>query len=184
MNRPVIQLSGGWPISSIALVDPPAPSVKPPAAATASSETENRRLLQAAKALEQAAEEIREFGRQMLTSHREQLIQLSIEIAARILAKDIQQRNYEIEKIVNQALEEIPQGRPVTVKLNPEDLKAYQQVLSQMEGRKPTHIHPVADGTIGPGQCVLETEQGVIEWMIEELLKRISDALFSEGLNA
>jgi flagellar biosynthesis/type III secretory pathway protein FliH len=181
MSTPVIQLSGASPISSVALVDPPVPAAKTPVPQTPSSEMEIRRLRQAAAALEQAAEEIGNFSRQLFSSHREQLIRLSIEIAAKVLAKEIHQRNYEIEKIISQALEEVPQGRPVTVKLNPEDLKTYQQILSQKDAQTLSHIHPVADGSVGPGQCIIETEQGVIEWIIEEHLKRISDALLPDS---
>jgi flagellar biosynthesis/type III secretory pathway protein FliH len=181
MSTPVIQLSGGSPISSVALVDTPRPTVQTPVAQPASSDAEIRRFRQAAAALEQAAQDIQDFSRQLFSSHREQLIRLSIEIAAKVLAKDIHQRNYEIEKIISQALEEVPQGRPVTVKLNPEDLKTYQKVLGQKDGPAPPHIHLAADGTVGPGQCIIETEQGVIEWIIEEHLKRISDALLSSS---
>lgn len=180
MSTPVVQLNGASPISSVALVDTPRPAAKT-RAPSVSSETEIRRVRQSAAALDRGVEEIQEFGRQLFSSHREQLIRLSIEIAAKVLAKDIHERNYEIEKILSQALEEVPQGRPVTVKLNPEDLKTYQQTLDRKDPQTTAHLHLAADSTVGPGQCIIETEQGVIEWIIEEHLKRISDALLASS---
>ncbi len=176
MNPPTVQLQSDSPISSVALIDPPEPRSKTPAPA-AQTEAENKKIRQAARALEQAAGDIREYGRQLVGSHREQLIRLSIEIAAKVLAKEIHDRNYDMERILSQALEEVPKGKPVTVKLNPEDLKTCQQTLSQPSSGPPESIQLTADWTVRPGECIVQTEQGVIEWIIEDHLKRISAAL-------
>jgi len=183
MSRPTVQLKSNSPISSVALVDQPKPAVKTTVSA-AGREAEIQKLQLTIKALEQAAEDLQEYGRQLFASHREQLIRLSIEIAAKVLAKDIHERNYEIEKIITQALEEIPKGQPVTVKLNPDDLKTCQQALDQKDEGAPEHLHLAPDWTIGPGECVVETEQGVIEWIIEDHLNRISNALLGSSRNA
>lgn len=183
MNEPVIQLTSDSPISSVTLVDNPKPTAKTPVS-SARIEAEIQKIRQAVKALEQAAVDIREYGRRLFSSHREQLIRLSLEIAAKVLAKDIHERNYEIEKILTQALEEIPKGQPVTVKLNPDDFKTYQKALNQ-EGCQPIdHLHLASDRAVGPGECIIETEQGVIEWIIEDHLNRISSALLGSNPNS
>lgn len=182
MNRPVVQLTSDSPISSVGVVDKPSSAIKS-SSAPVHPEAESQKVRQAIRALEQATEEIQNVGRELLASHREQLVRLSIEIAAKVLAKDIHERNYEIEKILSQALEEVPQGKPVTVKLNPEDLKTCQQTLAQQTETQ-QYLHLAADGSVGPGECVLETEQGVIEWIIEDHLKRISSALLGSYSNS
>ena len=35
----------------------------------------------------------------------------------------------------------------------------------------------VGDAGIGPGQCVVETDKGMVEYFIEEHLKQVSEAL-------
>lgn len=182
MSKPVVQLTTDSPISSVTLVDSPKPSAKT-SVPSARTEAELQKVRQAAGALEKAAADIQAYGRQLFTSHREQLVRLSIEIAAKILAKDIHERNYDIEKILIQALEEVPKGQPVTVKLNPDDLKTYQQTLKQEPRQLEDHLHLASDWTVGPGQCIVETEQGVIEWIIEDHLKRISSALLGSNPN-
>ena len=182
MSKPVVQLTSDSPISSVALIDNPNTG-KSVSKSSTHSEEEIQKINQVTGALQQAAEAIQECGQQMVSSHREQLVRLSIEIAAKVLAKDIHERNYEIEKILTEALEEVPTGQSVTVKLNPEDLKTYQQLLDQKACQPPSHIQLAPDWTVGPGQCIVETTQGVIEWIIEEHLKRISAALLGSSEN-
>ena len=174
--KPVkIQLSTASPISSVSFVDRPkkAQAVEP---VSVQCEADNQTLLSAAEALRKSAEEIQAFGRDLFASHREQLVRLSLEIAAKVLGKDIQERNYEMEKILMQALEDSP-GGPVTVRLNPEDLKTCRKLLEENHLPGPDKVQFQPDQSLGPAECAVETSRGVIEWRIEEHLKQISSAL-------
>ena len=179
MSQPAVQLTSASPISSVAMIDSPTEEAALPK--TISSEPDIQKIIQAVQALDQAALDLQESASQVFSSHREQLIRLSIEIAAKVLAKDVHERNYEIEKILTQALEEVPTGQPVTVKLNPEDFQTCQKALEQGSFKQPDRIQLVSDGTIDPGQCTAQTEQGVIEWIVDEHLNRISEALLGNA---
>jgi len=175
MKATVVHLPSGAPISSAALVA--RPTRPEPQAARPAPTPPSRQIQQALAALQKAAEQMQESALRLFASHREQLIRLSIEIAAKILAKDIQEHNYQIESILQQALEGIGRDRPMTIRLNPQDLQTIQQTAEKTDGANSALIRWIPDPTVKPADCVIETEEGIIEWIIEEHLKRISEAL-------
>lgn len=176
MKKTVVHLPLGAPISSASVVDRPPRTAAP---APRPQNPPNRQIQQALAVLQKAAEQMQETAQRLFASHREQLIRLSIEIAARILAKEIQDQNYQIEAILRQALEGIGSDRPMTIRLNPQDLQTIQQTAAKSDGTDAPLIRWIPDPTIQPAECVIETEEGIIEWIIEEHLRRISDALLS-----
>ena len=128
-------------------------------------------------ALQRAAENLERYTEELFLSHKEQIVRLSIEIASKILAKDQQTQNYEIEKIVSQALQTVPASRQTTIRLNPDDLKTIQQMIDANKFKAPEGVHFTGDASIGPAECMIETDHGVIEYLIEEHLKQVASAL-------
>ena len=59
-------------------------------------------------ALEHALKELQKLRESIFNSHREQIAQLSVAIAEKILCKEISTENYEIEKIISKALGAAP----------------------------------------------------------------------------
>lgn len=177
MKTAVLHLPSGAPISSATVV------AEPPQTKTQVSRPQpplpNRQIQQALCALQQATEQVQECAGRLFASHREQLIRLSIEIAAKILAKDIQERNYQMEAILQQALEGIPQDRPMTVRFNPQDLQTFQATGEKNDSDLPALLRMIPDPSVRPGECIIETEEGIIEWIIQEHLNRISEALLA-----
>ncbi len=177
MKTLIVQLPSTAPISSASIIDPPKCPAQP--AARSESPLPNRQIQQALEALRQAAEQMQESAGRLFASHREQIIRLSIEIAAKILAKDIHEQNYQMETILQQALEGIPQDRPITIRLNPKDLQTCQEMMEKTGAEQPALIRLIPDPTVQPAECIVESEQGIIEWIIDEHLKRISEALLA-----
>ena len=128
-------------------------------------------------ALQQAAENLERYTEELFLSHKEQIVHLSIEIASKILAKDQHERNYEIEKIVSQALQTVPTSKKTMVRLNPNDLKTMQQMTDANQFTTPEGVHFTGDVSIGPAECIIETDHGVIEYLIEEHLKQVASVL-------
>ncbi len=177
MKTTVIHLPSVAPISSAALVA--APQRRQPQTHSDQTTPQNRQIQQALLALHQAAEQMQQSSLRLFASHREQLIRLSIEIAAKILAKDTQEQNYQIEDILRQALEGIPCDRPITVRLNPQDLQTCQQTVEKNDTAQLALLRMIPDPSVRPAECIIETEDGIIEWIVQEHLKRISDALLA-----
>jgi flagellar assembly protein FliH len=129
------------------------------------------------KVLQQAAETLQRNTAELFFSHKEQIVRLSVKIAAKILAKNVQEQNYEIEKIISQALQTVPVSKQITIRLNPDDLKTMQELTNTNQFTAPQGVRFTHDASIGPSQCIIETDHGVIEYLIEEHLKQVADAL-------
>lgn len=129
------------------------------------------------KALQSAVAQVEQMSKDLFVSHRQQIVRLSVEIAARILAKEIGQRNYDIEGIVLQALQNLGPAQRITLRLNPDDLALWQEAATQGQMAAPENILCIGDWSIGRAECVVETDQGVVEYLIEEQLKHVSAAL-------
>jgi flagellar biosynthesis/type III secretory pathway protein FliH len=138
---------------------------------------EKENLIQAGKVLEDAAVKLQQFQEELFSSHREQIARLSVEIADKILLKETADGNYEIGKIVQEALKVAPAQQDIVVRLNPNDLQQLQKIIEDKGGDALGSVKLVPDVNIGPAQCVVQTDKGMIEYFIEEHLKQISEAL-------
>lgn len=138
---------------------------------------EKQKIQQLCNALQKAVDSFEQFHEELFLSHKEQIVRLSVEIAARILAKDVHERNYEIEKIVTDALQTVPVSEQVVVRLNPDDLKVWQEAVSAGIAKPPDKVKLMSDWAVGPAECIIETEAGVVEYLIEEHLKQVAAAL-------
>jgi flagellar biosynthesis/type III secretory pathway protein FliH len=112
----------------------------------------------------------------LFAGHREEITKLSVEIARKILMQKVQNGDYEIESIVQEALKNAPTHEDVVVHLNPEDLAGLQKV-QQDDASSFAGIKFVADPNIGRAECRLESPKGIIESSINEHLERIGKAL-------
>ena len=151
-----------------------ASSAEPMAAEQLESQKESLALCQA---LEDAVTKINEFQKNLFESSKEQIAKLSVEIARKILVKEVQEGDYEIESIVKEALKNAPTHQDVVVHLNPEDHVQFQKVLQGDAAGVLADIKFVSDPNIGRAECRLETPKGVIESLIEAHLERIGKAL-------
>ena len=92
-------------------------------------ENASRDIASAAKALEAAAGELRDFQTNIVGSHREQIVRLSVGIAEKILLREVSAGNYDIAKIVDESLKNTPASKKVVVRLNPEDMAESVRVV-------------------------------------------------------
>lgn len=179
MSRPLIPISTRGPISSVCMIDEPAAARPKPTPDPEILKTERKKIQQAAQALTQGAAQLDAAAREIFTSHRQAVIQLAMEIAAKILARDIQEKNYRIEQILQEALSETPAGQVRTIRLHPEDLAAYQQFIKENPDSALPQAHLISDWSLGPAECIIETEQGILDWLIEEQVRQVSEALLT-----
>ncbi len=147
------------------------------AANPAAVQAERTGLIRAGQALQDAAVKLQQFQEEIFSSHKEQIVRLSVEIAGKILQKELADGNYEVEKIIQQALKEAPSRDGIVVRLNSDDLERYEKAIKDKGTEVPASVKLVPDEGIGPGQCVVETDKGMIEYFIQEHLKKISEAL-------
>ena len=141
-------------------------------------EAHKAKLSQACQALISAAAKLDEFYGKLFVEHKEEIAKLSVEIARRILAQKVENGDYEIHSIIQEALQNAPSRHDVIVHLNPEDYAQCQKALHQ-EGQDGAldGIQFVSDWSVGRAECLLETPNGIIKSLINENLERIGRAL-------
>jgi len=132
---------------------------------------------QAHQILEKIAAELNEQQSQLFRQHSEQIAKLSVEIARKILAKKIDEGDYEIQAIVAEALRNVPRREAVVVHVNPRDLAVLEQARQQQKLGELAEVQFVADPGIQPAECRVESPKGVVESLIHEHLEQIYKAL-------
>jgi flagellar biosynthesis/type III secretory pathway protein FliH len=171
-----LTLQTSSPLASLQVMLKPA---RPPTVSADEAEAAalKSRLADACQAIENAAEGLEQASAGLLASCNSHIAHLAVEIAARILARQISQNDYNIENIVAEAIAPVPAGKQTILRLNPADIETLNKNIGRIPDLAARNLQLVPDSAVGPAQCVLETPDGIIEYLIEEHLKQIESAL-------
>ncbi|MCE5326312.1 MAG: hypothetical protein LLG01_07830 [Planctomycetaceae bacterium] len=132
---------------------------------------------QARQAMEQGAAELVRLLHELPIGIEKQLAQLALGIARKVICREIEAGRYEIDAIVAEALEGIDTRGGVVVRLNAADLA--RSGLAKNAGGDGAVFQ--ADAAIEPGQCRIETPDGVAEWTLDNHMEEIARALTGSG---
>jgi len=141
------------------------------------SEAQKTAFLQAYQALNVVVAKLNEFYDKVFVEHKDEIANLSVEIARKVLMQKVENGDYEIESIVKEALGNAPARHELVVHLNPEDLPQCHKLQQDDRGSAFAGIKLIADPSIGRAECLLETPKGIIKSFIDEHMERISEAL-------
>ena len=128
-------------------------------------------------ALGRAVSEFQTLRNEVFSSHAEQISKLSVQIARRILQKDIEDKKYDIENILTKVLTTVPNQQDIVIHLNPDDLAQYNHAIGDAKPGFLSHAKMIGDPSVGCAECIVETDKGLIEYLIEEHLMQIENAL-------
>ena len=117
------------------------------------------------------------FCQTKYSQHSSEIATLSVKIAEKILAKEIQNENYDIQKIISNALQDTSDSQSVTVYLNPTDLQNLKNKMQNTHIEEFETLNFCAESNIGPAQCRIEMPGGTISSMVDEQLHNIEEAL-------
>ena len=145
--------------------------------ATQNSQAQKAVFSQTCQTLKALTDKLNQFYDKLFAEHKEEIARLSVEIARKILAQQVQDGDYEIESIVKEALTNAPTRQEVVVHLNPEDLILCQKAQQDEPNGALADIKLISDPNIGRAECLLETPKGIVESLIDEHLERIGKAL-------
>lgn len=135
------------------------------------------RLESLCQAVNLAARETEVYGQRLFAAHREQIIRLAIQIASRILVREIEQGQYQIERILTEAIATTPGGSILEIRMNPDDLKTYEELVRSGSAEIEANVKLTADWSIGKAECVIVTTEGLVECTMQEHLRQIDAAL-------
>ena len=117
----------------------------------------------------------------LFTQVEQQVVKLAIQVAKKIVHREIQADRDIIQTLVRVALGHVAEKSAVTIHLNPTDynyLLEQHTDMSQTEGRD---ISLLADKSIERGGCLIKTDSGDIDARIEEQFREVESAFF-DGL--
>ena len=186
----------GLPIASVRLVEPPRGLVAqqaqsaagtPGAMADAGSaaatdqagkalQAQRAELASARAALVSGLKQVAELRDSVIKAAEQQIVQLAIDVARKVLMQEIQAGRYEIDPIVQAALAQVTSWQEVVVHLNPEDFARCRQAQESSRDDS-SGVRFAADPAVKRSECVLETAQGVVRSATEEHLREIASAL-------
>jgi flagellar biosynthesis/type III secretory pathway protein FliH len=144
-------------------------------------ESANAEIARLCQALREMVQNINIFYEKNVSEHREAIARLSVEIARKILAKNINERDYKIEDIIKEALKSVPVRKDIVVCVNPQDYAQLRKLQTQGEANPLEGIELVSDSAVGPAECVMQTSKGTIRNLIDEHLELIGLALGKTG---
>ncbi len=135
-----------------------------------------------AAALKTAMAAFDEQKSRFLLSARADVVALALEIARRVV-KRIAATPAEAAAVAVEnaaaALELVSPASDPVLRVNPADLQAMEAFAAELAAsvRERRHVRVVADASVSPGGCLLETEEGRIDATLETQLDRIAELL-------
>lgn len=144
-------------------------------------EQQKARIAQLCETVNSIVGQLDELYQETLVGNRGAIAELAVEIARKILMHKTCQGDYEIQAIVEEALKQAPTRQHVTVRVNPEDLPACQQLRQDQPDGPFAELDFVADWSIARADCLVETPKGIVKSFINEHLERIGEALEKVG---
>lgn len=171
------------PIESLRVIQTPTIVIDVPASQDESGqgetnelESQKQRCAQVLQTLEAVATNLQLVYEKAIVEHRQAIAKLAVEIARKILVQKVKDGDYQIESIVQEALNNAPTRQDIVVRLNPQDLARCREIQQPEDGPF-AGVKFIADPGIGPAQCVVDTPKGKVESLIDEHLEQVARAL-------
>jgi type III secretion protein L len=125
----------------------------------------------------------RKYRDEFLAQSEPELVRLAVQIARRIVGKELVAKPETILGIVDEAVKATRAEKKLTIRVNPEQearVRAHAESFGSLAGRV-GQILVVGDPGVGPGGCVVESELGIIDAQLETQLEKLEEALLQVG---
>ena len=104
-------------------------------------------------------------------------------MAKRILRREACADPGLVRSTARAALEHLVEREQFVIRLNPDDFRALHEkgvtLLDEFDGAKKFEV--VADDSVGPGGCIVETESVEIDARLETQLQQLVDAMMPDS---
>lgn len=105
-----------------------------------------------------------------------ELVQLSLAIAAKILHREAQVDPLLMAGLVKIALQRLEQGSKVTMRVPPEEVEMWNRNVESVGSGMDVAV--VADDSVQPHDCILDTSLGTVQLGLEAQLKEVEQGFF------
>ncbi len=125
--------------------------------------------------LQNSLEDLSRLRSDMVRQTEGQIVKLALEIARKVIHKEVTTNQEIAVNLTRVALAHIPNRTAATVHLHPDDLAYFETKLDQIESGHALTL--IADRSVGHGGCVVQTEMGEVDATIEQQFAQIESAL-------
>lgn len=135
----------------------------------------NEEYEKANRHLKQILDETDNFKEHYLKEKKDEILELSIEIARKIIGREIEINSEAIQSIYNQSKAQIEyESKKIFVRMHPDSEKAlFENELLKIDKR----IEFLLDVTLKPGDFILETDRECVDATIETQLRELKSYL-------
>lgn len=129
--------------------------------------------------LKSAIKEFLEYKNVMYEKISQDILELSIEVASRIMKKEVELGNDVLKHIVLGVFDEIDLGdSKITVTLNSKDVKLFRETMPEILETKAENVRItlISNDEIEEGSCKVTTNNGVIDASFSTQLQLVSQA--------
>lgn len=138
-------------------------------------EFEQRTERQQARITQRLAE-FEQMQKQYFTRVEAEVVQLALAIAGKILHREAQVDPMLVAAIVHLALGQLKEGSAASIRVRPDQAQRWHSHLATQSLDIAVKI--VEDGDLEPGDCILETELGTVNFSLEAQLKEVERGFF------
>ncbi len=107
-----------------------------------------------------------------------ELVRLSVKVAEKIIGEELRTRPETIVSIARECLFGIRNAQNLTVRVNSDER---EEVLRHVDAFNRelglSNIQVIADPSVSPGGCIVESERGIVDARLETQLRRLEDIL-------
>lgn len=138
-----------------------------------------RGLLNVFKSLRTAAEDLMQLREKVLRDSEDDLLQLTLAIARKVIAREVTQDRQTVLRLVRAALGNLNEQDDLIIRIHPDDHAVLTTSQSEAVQAELVGIKFVlkADPTVEIGSCQIETERGTVdagfESQLEEVYRRL-----------
>lgn len=136
-------------------------------------------LAGAIEALRSAASSAAEASKQQILSLEREVVLLALAVAERIVRRELDEDDELAVRIVKEALAKAASASKAVVRISPRDMAAVQSALGELRGRlrAGSEISVEADEAVPPGGCLVVTDLGEVNAILEDRIGELRRAL-------
>ncbi len=136
-----------------------------------------RQLQAVHQRLGQTLDQLQTLREELTYRTERQVVELALAMAARILHREVSLDRELLLVMARIALDRMGDVRAATIKLHPDDEAAARGARESWPGGS---VVVVADASIRPGGCVVQTDQGQIEIGVDAQVRELATALLGD----
>lgn len=135
------------------------------------------------KTLRRTLEELASLKDTILNQAEGDIIQLVMEIARKLVCRELQQHPDDIVAVVKEAIKTARIGEEITIKIHPDDYTILEQRMSELKeslgriGGDNVSVRIEKAPELTPGGCIVETDTNIIDMSLETRMESVFSVL-------